>query len=167
LFTVRPGPFWSAEAVAVALPNGALVLAIAMVFFCWLRSPPAMLTPTLPEEPSPEPLITADDWVDQLSTRLLLLNWRTSAVASAVPNTKLLSRLESEAALAMAAALSCWLPLPAATLTPTLPLAPVAELLISASLTVPWLVILLPVLLWLSKALAVAYTGILVGGGVC
>ncbi|MNN04178.1 hypothetical protein D3C81_1168960 [compost metagenome] len=83
-----------------------------------------------------------------------------------MPNTKLLSRLESDAALAMAAALSCWLPLPAATLTPTLPLAPAAELFISASLMVPWLLMRLSVLLWLSQALAVAYTGIFVGGGV-
>ncbi|MNH30937.1 hypothetical protein D3C79_912620 [compost metagenome] len=126
-----------------------------------------MLTPTLPSAPSAEPVMTAEFWVDQLSTRLLLLNWRTSAVASAVPNTKLLSRLDSDEALAMAAALSCWLPLPAATLTPTLPLAPAAELLISASLMVPWLVMVLPVLRWLSMALAVANTGILVGGGVC
>lgn len=136
-----------AEAVATALPMGALVLAMAMVFFCWLRSPLAMLTPTLPLAPLADPLMTAELWVDQLVTRLLLLTWRTSAVAVAVPNTKLLSRLESEAALAMAAALSCWLPLPAATLTPTLPAAPSAELLISASLTVPSFQMRLPVLL--------------------
>ena len=101
-----------------------------------------------------------------MSTRLLSLDCTTSAVALAMPNTKLLSRLDSDDALAIAAALSCWLPLPAATLTPTLPLAPVAELLISASLMVPWLVMVLPVLRWLSMALAVAYTGIRVGGGV-
>ena len=64
MFTVRPGPFWSAEAVAVALPSGAPVLAMAMVFFCWLRSPPAMLMPMLPSAPLAEPLITADDWVE-------------------------------------------------------------------------------------------------------
>ena len=73
MFTVRPGPSWLAEAVAVALPNGALELAIAMVFFCWFRSPPATLMPILPSAPLAEPLITADDWVDQLSTRLFLL----------------------------------------------------------------------------------------------
>ncbi|MNE62870.1 hypothetical protein D3C80_1581790 [compost metagenome] len=83
----------------------------------------------------------------------------TLAVASEVPNTKLLSMaLESEPALAMAAALSCWLPAPAATLTPTLPLVPEAESLISASLMVPLLTILLSVLLCLSYALAVAST---------
>jgi hypothetical protein len=49
-----------AEALADALPNGALELAIAMVFFCWLRSPPAMLIPILPLLPSPDPLITAE-----------------------------------------------------------------------------------------------------------
>ena len=47
-----------------------------------------------------------------------------------------------------------------------LPLEPVPESLISASLMVPWLVMVLRVLLWVSIALAVAYTGILVGGGV-
>ena len=101
-----------------------------------------------------------------MSTRLFLLVCTTSAVALAMPNTKLLSRLESEPALAMAAALSCWLPLPAATFMPTLPLEPVPESLISASLMVPWLVMRLRVLVWVSQALAVAYTGILVGGGV-
>ncbi|MNT25112.1 hypothetical protein D3C72_1606170 [compost metagenome] len=60
LFTIKPGPFWSAEAVAVALPSGAWVLAMAMVFFCWLRSPPAMLMPMLPLPPLPEALITAE-----------------------------------------------------------------------------------------------------------
>ncbi|MNH39379.1 hypothetical protein D3C79_1005410 [compost metagenome] len=64
LFTIRPGPSCSADAVAVALPSGAPVLAIAMVFFCWLRSPPAMLMPMLPSAPLAEPLITADDWVE-------------------------------------------------------------------------------------------------------
>lgn len=53
-----------AEAVAVALPSGAPVLAMAMVFFCWLRSPPAMLMPMLPSAPLAEPLITAEDWVE-------------------------------------------------------------------------------------------------------
>ncbi|MNH12352.1 hypothetical protein D3C79_718910 [compost metagenome] len=90
----------------------------------------------------------AELWVDQLLTVLLLLRWTTSAVAVAVPKTKLLSMSAlSDDVLAMAAALSCWLPLPAATLTPTLPLAPVPELLISASLMVPSLRMLLPVLL--------------------
>ncbi|MNW17566.1 hypothetical protein D3C71_2167940 [compost metagenome] len=73
-----------------------------------------------------------------------------------MPNTKLLSRLESEAAFAMAAALSCWLPAPAATLTPTLPLVPVAELLISASFSVPSLRMRLPLLRCRSFASAVA-----------
>ena len=59
LFTVRPGPLWLAEAVALALPSGALVLAIAMVFFCWFRSPPAMLIPILPLPLLPDPLIVA------------------------------------------------------------------------------------------------------------
>ena len=136
-----------AEAVAVELPIGAALLAMAMVFFCWFRSPPAMLIPMLPLAPSAEPLMTAELWVDQFLTVLLLLNWRTLAVASELPKTKLLSIAElSDEVLAMAAALSCWLPLPAATLTPTLPLAPVPELLISASLTVPSLRIRLPVL---------------------
>lgn len=102
-----------------------------------------------------------------MSTRLLSLDCTTSAVALAMPNTKLLSRLDSEPALAMAAALSCWLPLPAATLIPTLPLEPSPDWLISASFIVPWLLIRLLVLVWVSQALAVAYTGILVGGGVC
>ncbi|MOA37740.1 hypothetical protein D3C78_1593620 [compost metagenome] len=53
-----------AEAVAVALPSGAPVLAMAMVFFCWLRSPPATLMPMLPSAPLAEPLITAEDWVE-------------------------------------------------------------------------------------------------------
>lgn len=136
-----------ALAVAVELPMAALLLAMAMVFFCWFRSPPATLMPTLPLLPSAEPLMTAELWVDQFLTVLLLLYCCTLAVASELPKTKLLSIAAlSDAVLAMAAALSCWLPLPAATLTPTLPLAPVPELLISASLTVPSLRILLPVL---------------------
>ncbi|MNG31797.1 hypothetical protein D3C85_1602430 [compost metagenome] len=65
----------------------------------------------------------------------------------------------------MAAALSCWLPAPAATLTPTLPLVPSPELLISAELIVPSLRMVLPVLRCLSFALAVALIGIIVGRG--
>ncbi|MNN70176.1 hypothetical protein D3C81_1860120 [compost metagenome] len=83
----------------------------------------------------------------------------------AVPNTKLLSRLDSDAAFAMAAALSCWLPAPAAMLTPTLPLVPEAELLILASLRVPSLRMRLPVLRCLSYAFAVALIEITVGSG--
>ncbi|MNR00288.1 hypothetical protein D3C85_1160560 [compost metagenome] len=85
-----------AEAVALALPSGALVLAMAMVFFCWLRSPPAMLIPTLPLAPLADPLMTAEFCVDQLLTLLLLLYCVTRAVASAVPNTKVLSTLDSD-----------------------------------------------------------------------
>lgn len=142
-------------------------MAIAMVFFCWFRSPPAMLTPTLPLLPPPEPLITAELVEPKLSTRLSLLTCLTSAVALAMPKTKLLSIAAlSEAALAMAAALSCWLPLPAATLTPTLPLAPAAELLISAEFSVPSFQMLLPVLFCRSVALAVAEIGSILAGGV-
>ncbi|MOA46250.1 hypothetical protein D3C78_1687410 [compost metagenome] len=82
---------------------------------------------------------------------LLLLYCLTLAVASELPNTKLLSMaLASEAALAIAAALSCWLPEPAATLTPTLPLVPDADSFISAALMVPSLRMRLLVLLCLS-----------------
>lgn len=73
MMTVRPGPVCLAVAVAVELPIGALLLAMAMVFFCWFRSPPAMLIPTLPLLPSAEPLMTAELWVDQFLTVLLLL----------------------------------------------------------------------------------------------
>lgn len=136
-----------AVAVATELPIGALLLAMAMVFFCWFRSPPATLIPTLPLVVSPEPLMTAEFWVDQFLTVLWLLYWSTLAVALDSPKTKVLSRAElSDAVLAMAAALSCWLPLPAATLIPTLPLAPPPELLISASLMVPSLRMKLSVL---------------------
>lgn len=126
-----------------------------------------MLTPTLPLLPSADPLITAELVTPKLSTRLRLLVCLTSAVALAVPNTKLLSIAAlSEAALAIAAALSCWLPEPAATLTPTLPLAPAAELLISAEFSTPSFQMRLPVLLCLSLALAVALIGIIFAGGV-